>query len=244
MSRTTPASTKEKKSVYFFLGGESVAWEKKKTKKKKKLNKKSVPKSTVFPGEGSSDLKLAYTHSSVFPTAIITFCDSLLKGLNGLNVWCCCGSLWSACRWRWFSIFCFKFWTLTPCDRFTVEFGTPGIVEINVLLVRCTVDLVVRVKWCNVTMLTNCSLPMCVLALDFTSSPIPSWACLTRMSSDSFTEFPVSSEESHSLCKRLSSISCEWDVFLSSTKTRSESSGFTNRSQIGLCVLVGLVWRV
>ena len=51
---------------------------------------------------------------------------------------------------------------------------------------------------------------------------------MTRMSSDSFTGFPVLSEEPSSLCKRLSSISCERDV----------SSGFPDRSQIGL----GLDW--
>ena len=28
-----------------------------------------------------------------------------------------------------FSIFWIKFWTLTPCDRFTVEFGTPGMLK-------------------------------------------------------------------------------------------------------------------
>ena len=61
---------------------------------------------------------------------------------------------------------------------------------------------------------------------------------MTRMSSDSFTGFPVLSEEPSSLCKRLSSISCERDVFPFSTKTRSVSSGFPDRSQIGL----GLDW--
>ena len=61
---------------------------------------------------------------------------------------------------------------------------------------------------------------------------------MTRMSSDSSTGFPVLSEEPSSLCKRLSSISCERDVFPFSTKTRSVSSGFPDRSQIGL----GLDW--
>ena len=66
------------------------------------------------------------SHNSVFPAALITSCDSLLKGLNAR---CCWRSLWSACRWGWFSIFWIKFWTLTPCDRFTVEFGTPGMLN-------------------------------------------------------------------------------------------------------------------
>ena len=60
---------------------------------------------------------------------------------------------------------------------------------------------------------------------------------MTRVSSD-FTGFPVLSEEPSSLCKRSSSISCERYVFPLSTKTRSVSSGFPDRSQIGL----GLDW--
>ena len=60
---------------------------------------------------------------------------------------------------------------------------------------------------------------------------------MTRMSSD-FTGFPVLSEEPSSSCKRLSSISCERDVFPFSTKTRSVTSGCPDRSQIGL----GLDW--
>ena len=60
---------------------------------------------------------------------------------------------------------------------------------------------------------------------------------MTRMSSD-FTGFPVLSEEHSSSCNRLPSISCERDVFRFSTKTRSVSSGFTDRSHIGL----GLDW--
>ena len=58
------------------------------------------------------------------------------------------------------------------------------------------------------------------------------------MSSDSFTGFLVLSEEPSSLCKHFSSISWEQDVLPLSTKTRSVSSGFTDRSQIGL----GLDW--
>ena len=45
-------------------------------------------------------------------------------------------------------------------------------------------------------------------------------------------------KNSSSSCKRLPSISCERDVFFFSTKTRSVSSGFPDRSQIGL----GLDW--
>ena len=42
---------------------------------------------------------------------------------------------------------------------------------------------------------------------------------MTRVSSDSFTSFPVPSEEPSSLRKRLSSISSERDVFPLSIKT-------------------------
>ena len=54
----------------------------------------------------------------------------------------------------------------------------------------------------------------------------------------SFSGFPDLSEEPSSLCQRLSSISCERDALPLSTKTRSVSSGFPDRSQIGL----GLDW--
>ena len=58
------------------------------------------------------------------------------------------------------------------------------------------------------------------------------------MFSDSLSGFPDLSEEPRSLCKRFSSISCERDVFPLFTKTRSVSSGFPDRSQIGF----GLGW--
>ena len=66
------------------------------------------------------------SHSSVFPTAIIASFDSSLKGLNA---WCCWRSLWSACRWGWYSICWIKLWTLIPCDRFTIAFGTPEMLK-------------------------------------------------------------------------------------------------------------------
>ena len=66
------------------------------------------------------------SHCSVFPAALITSRDSLLKGLNCR---CCWRSLWSACRWGWFLIFWIKFRTLTPCDNFTAECGTPGMLK-------------------------------------------------------------------------------------------------------------------
>ena len=66
------------------------------------------------------------SHSSVFPAAVIASCDSLLKGLNAR---CCWRSLWSAFRWGWFSICWIKLWTLMPCDRFTISFGTPEMLK-------------------------------------------------------------------------------------------------------------------
>ena len=56
---------------------------------------------------------------------------------------------------------------------------------------------------------------------------------MTRVSSH-FTGFLVPSEEPSSSCKRLPTISCKRDVFPFSTKTRSVSTGFSVRSQIGL----------
>ena len=143
------------------------------------------------------------SHSSVFPAALIASFDSLLKGLNAR---CCWRSLWSACRWGWFSIFWIKLWTLTPCDRFNHRIRHSWDVEIDILLISCKVELV-RVRWCSVTMFGRNKFFHCVCACArFHRFPVPSWTCMTRMSSDSFTGFPVLSEEPSSLCKRLSSI--------------------------------------
>ena len=91
-------------------------------------------------------------------------------------------------------------------------------VEVNVLLIDCKVELV-RVWWCSITMSGRTRFLHCVCLLDSTG-------------------FPVLSEEPSSSCNRLPTISCEWDVFPFSTKTRSISTGFPVRSQIGL----GLDW--
>ena len=61
---------------------------------------------------------------------------------------------------------------------------------------------------------------------------------MTRLSSDSFTGFPFLSEEPSSLCKRLPTISCEWDVFPFSTKTRSVSTGFPEKIPNWECLFV------
>ena len=181
------------------------------------------------------------SHSSVFPAALITSRDSLLKGLNCR---CCWRSLWSVRRWGWFLIFWIKFWTLTPCDRFTAECGTPGMLKsmFSSLIARLNSLSVLNDAMSRFSSGTNCSFTMCMLELlGSTDCPVPSWACLTRMSSDSLSGFTDLSEEPSSLCKRFSSISWERDVFPLSTKTCSVISGFPDRSQIGLG-LVKFAW--
>ena len=88
------------------------------------------------------------SHSSVFPAAIIASFDSSLKGLNA---WCCWRSLWSACRLGWFSICWIKLWTLIPCDRFTIAFGTPEMLKSMFSSSIARVELV-RVWRCSITM--------------------------------------------------------------------------------------------
>ena len=78
------------------------------------------------------------SHSSVFPTAIIASFGSSLKGLNA---WCCWRSLWSACRWGWFSICWIKLWTLMLCDRFTIAFGTPEMLKSMFFVINRKVEL-------------------------------------------------------------------------------------------------------
>ena len=88
----------------------------------------------------------------------------------------------------------------------------------------------------------NQILVLCVFVLDSTGFPVLSGTCMKRLSSH-FTGFPVLFEEPSSSCKRLPTISCEWDVFPFSTKTRSVStvSPFDHRLD---WVWIGLVWKI
>ena len=66
------------------------------------------------------------SHNSMFPTSWIICFDSWLKGFND---WLCCWSRWRAWRFGWFSIFWINYWTLAPCDCFTAECGSPGMLK-------------------------------------------------------------------------------------------------------------------
>ena len=127
------------------------------------------------------------SHSSVFPAAIIESFDSSLKGLNA---WCCWRSLWSACRWRWFSICWINLWTLIPCNRFTIAFGTPEMLKslFSSSIARLNLfafdDVVSRCSR-EPTSYTLCE-------LSSTGFAVRSWTFMTRLSS-SFTSFSVRS---------------------------------------------------
>ena len=158
------------------------------------------------------------SHSSVFPAALIASSNSLLKGLNAR---CCWKSLWSACRWRWFSICWIKLWMLMPCDR-------PS----RLARLRCCSRCFPRrlQGWTCSRLMMQCHnvrekriLALCVC--DSTGFTVLSWACMTRFSSH-FTGFPVLLEVSSSFCKHLK-ISREQDVF-------SRSTSFTVKTTIGL----------
>ena len=88
------------------------------------------------------------SHSSVFPAVLITSCDSLLKGLNCR---CCWRSLWSAFSLRMVLDLLNQILNIDAMWSFHCWIWHSWNVEVNVLLVDCTVQLVVRVKWCNVT---------------------------------------------------------------------------------------------
>ena len=127
------------------------------------------------------------SHSSIFPAALITSRDSLLKGLNCR---CCWRSLWSARRWGWFSIFWIKFWTLTPCDRFTVEFGTPGMLKsiFSSSVARLNSLSVLNDAMSRFSSGTNCSFTDSALELlCSTSCPVPSWA--STLNTNVFRQF-------------------------------------------------------
>ena len=93
-------------------------------------------------------------------------------------------------------------------------------VGVDVILIDCKVELV-RVWWCSITMFGRTKFLHCV--------------CVFVLDSTGFT---VLSEEPSFSCKHLPTIFREQDVFPFSTKTRSVSTGFPVRSQIGL----GLDW--
>ena len=155
------------------------------------------------------------SHSSVFPAALTTFCDSSLKGLNAR---CCWRSLWSACRWgcsessessceRWRNVIVslsnsalLECWSQCFPRRLH---GLNSLSALNDAMSRCSAG-------------TNCSFTMCVLALDFTG-------------------LPVLSEESSSFVQTfIIDPLVNGTFFLYPEKTRSMSSGFLDRSQIGL----------
>ena len=113
-------------------------------------------------------------------------------------------------------------------------------VEVSVFLVGCTVELVVRVKWCNVTMFCRNKFffhYVCAWAAWLHRLPCSIVSMLNTNVFRQFHRFPRS-EEPSSLCKRFSSISWVRDVLPLSTKKCSVSSDFPDRSQIGL----GLHW--
>ena len=104
-------------------------------------------------------------------------------------------------------------------------------VEVNVLLVDCTVELVVRVRWRNVTIFFRSKLFfhfVCAWAAWLNRLSCSIVSLLTRVFSDSSSGFPDLSEEPSSSCKPWSSISWERDV---SPLTTSIGLGF---GEVGL----------
>ena len=70
-----------------------------------------------------------------------------------------------------------NFGTLTPCDRFTVEFGTPGMLKsmFSSSIARLNSLSALNDAMSRCSSGTNCSFTMCVLELlDSTGSPVPS----------------------------------------------------------------------
>ena len=134
---------------------------------------------------------LSSSHSSVFPTSRIMSFDSLLKGLN---CWRCWRSLWSACRWGWFSIFRIKSWMLAPCDCFTAECGSPGMLKSlsSSLIARLNSLSVLNDAMSRFSSRENCSFTVYALDL-FRSSGCPdlSWVCSTRVFQTDYQVSPI-----------------------------------------------------
>ena len=175
------------------------------------------------------------SHSSVFPAALITSCDSLLEGLNGRCYW---RSLWSACRWGWFSIFWIKLWTLTPCDRVTVEFGTPGMLKSMFCSPRRLLGWTRCPRWimqCHDVLQEHIVLSLCVCLRLISQVPLfhreHAWReCLQTISQVS----PIYLKSQVLYANVFHRSRGNGTFFLLTTNTSSVWSGFPDRSQIGL----------
>ena len=151
----------------------------------------------------------------------------------------------SACRCGWFSILWINSRTLTLCNCFTVECGSPGILKSmsSSILSRVNSLSVLSIVISRCTSGTSCRSILCL-----SGCPDRSWVCSTRMFSDRLfwalitlgviSGCPDRSEEQSSSWKHFSSISWERDVSPLTTNTSCVLSGCPDRSQIGF----GIGW--
>ena len=125
------------------------------------------------------------SHSSVFPAALIMPCDSLLKGLNCRR---CLKITLKCLSMRVVLDLLNQVVNVDAMWSFHCQMRHSWNIEVNVLLVDCTIELVVRVEWRNVTIFFRSKLFFhCVCAVELLRSsgcPDPSWACLTLVFSD------------------------------------------------------------
>ena len=100
----------------------------------------------------------------MFPAALITSRDSLLKGLNCR---CCWRSRWSAFRWGWFSTFWIKSRTLASCNCFTAECGNHGMLKSmsSSLIARLNSLSVLNNAMSRFSSGANCSFTVCTWAV-------------------------------------------------------------------------------
>ena len=138
------------------------------------------------------------SHNSMFPISWIISFDSWLKVLND---WLCCRSRWRTCRCGWFSIFWINSRTLAPCNCFTVECGSPGMLKSmsSSSIARLNLLSVLSNGISRKTSGACCSFTVCALDLLRSSGcPDRSWICSTWMFSDRLSGCPDRSEEQSS----------------------------------------------
>ena len=174
------------------------------------------------------------------------------KGIDMIDFGC--RSRCRACRFWWFSIFWIKSRTLTSCNKFTAECGTPGMLKSmssSLILRLNSLSVLNDASWRCISW-TYCSFFVCAVELLRSSGcPVPSCVCSTRVFFRQITSFSHArrdfrcldlSETQSFSWKPFPLIWWEWDVSPLTTNTHlacPQAALFDYRLVMGLVRWVG-----